>query len=219
MENGEFDAEVWRNDRYSFEAWKEESGREKREDLRSVKRKDEADPVAGLLLFLADGYALGVRTLALRAAVFVMLMRPDLLGDSPAEAAEKLGYKVGTVRRAIRVLRELAPGLAAGFVSSQTSQARLVALGQIRRRRRELALADLEALAMARRNHAAERVKLVRDKAEERRLRVARRTLALASEIQRAAAKDMRDFDLRLRVGMSRPRAEEGDAAPLRTQG
>ena len=193
-----------------------------REEITQRKsEREEADPLGGLLLFFADGYDMGPRALAVRAAVFVLLVRPDLLPETHEEMAKRLGCGVDMVCRSVRLLRELAPGLGPAFDSPQTSRARLVTLGHIKRRRRELALADADALAAARRAQASERVKVARDKKEARRLRVARQTLALASEIQRAAAADMLAFDVSmgLRPSKPRPATEEGDDVPPRTQG
>ena len=216
MGREKFDAEAWCQDSQAFRSWSEDDARQLREEITQRKtEREEADPLGGLLLFFADGYELGARPLAVRAAVFLLLVRPDLVSDSQGVMAGKLGCSVETVRQAVRLLRELAPGLGPAFASPQTSRARLVTLGHLRRRRRELALADAEALAAARRSQAAERVKTARDTKEARRLRVARQTLALASEIQRAAAADMLAFDVSmgLRPSKPRPATEDGGEA------
>lgn len=210
MFSDDFDPDSFRRDRHAFETWAEDDARGLREEITQRKSEDEADPVSGLLFFFAEGYDTGARALAIRAAVFVHLMRPDLLPLRQSDIAAKLGCSVGALQVAARQLRELAPGLASGFNSSRTSKARLVTMGLIRRRRRELALADVEAMAAARRARAAERVKVERDKVEARRLRVARETIALASAIQRAAAEDMAAFDRSMGL---RPATEEGGAA------
>lgn len=185
------------SDRDSFRKW----DADRRADLDDEPSR-ETNPLADLLLYLSDGYHTG--TLLARSVAFLFVLRPDLLlagveGKTAQAVAAKAGIPADQLSCALRALRETAPELDAVMRSVHTSRARFLALGEMKARRRALAMRDAEALADARRQIAPERVRKSRKYAREweqrKRLRIARQMLALADPLLKAAAEDMRAFD------------------------
>jgi len=111
-------------------------------------QSEAADPVTALLLYLADGYETG--SLAARAVAFLLLVRPDLVrGETYKQIGDRLGVGPSSVLRAVRIFRETVP--IQGMTDRlQTSKSRLLSIGQIRARRRQLWLEHVERIAEAR---------------------------------------------------------------------
>ncbi len=173
---------------------------------------EQADPITSLLLYLADGYECG--NLAVRAAVFLVFVRPELLSDSSYRSmAKRLGVNPSSFVQAVRLFRETVPALTSGFSEARTSKNRLLSLGQIRLRRRKLWLEHIERMAEARRIASTELARMAvkehrrrsRDSAYRKRLRVARATIALAGPILKAQAAEMARFDEELGINPYAP--------------
>lgn len=189
-----------------------------RTDQRNERDAERAsNPLADLLVFLADGFQTG--TLQARALAFLWVLRPDLVAaEGGAQNVDAVSAKAGLSRQqlttAVRHLRTTAPELDQVMRNVQTSRARFLALAEIKARRRKLDQQDRETMAEARRALAHERVRAGRKharewarenyprlrediltEAERRRLKVARQVLALADPLLKAAAADMRAFD------------------------
>ena len=183
------------SDQREFERW----GVDQRNEPESER---DSNPFADLLIFLSDGYQRG--TLLARALAFLWVLRPDLVAaDGGAQSVDAVASKAGVSRialmTAVRHLRTTAPELDQAMRGVHTSRARFLALAQMKAKRRELHLKDAQRMADARLELAHERVrkgrKYARDDYERRRLKVARKLLAMADPILKKAAADMREFD------------------------
>lgn len=211
MSREDFDREQFIADRSAFRAWKEAQ----RYDHTAA---DVDNPLDGLFVFLADGYETG--TLGVRAVAFLLFARPDLLGgDDYSAIADRLGVTVHVVKHAVRAFREAMPDFKGGYWPARTSRNRLVALAEIRARRRELRTEQIEAEALVRKALARERVekgqKRSRDHAARKRMVIARRTLAAWGILHAVEVKRWEDMERELRELLDPPRPPPAPLPPL----
>lgn len=211
MHRDDFDREQFVADRSAFRTWKEAQ----RHDDEPA---DVGNPLDGLFVFLADGYEAG--TLAARAVAFLLFARPDLLGGDDYKAiADRLGVGVNAVAEAVRAFREAMPDFKGGYRPAQTSRNRLLALAELRARRRELRVQQMEAEASARRALARERVqkgqKRARDHAARKRMVVARKTLAAWGILHAVEVKRWEDMERELQALLDPPRPPPAPLPPL----
>lgn len=157
-----------------------------------VHQSEEADSITALLLYLADGYE--TECLAARSAALLLFVRPDLIGARNYRGmAQKLGVNPAALVHAVRVLRETLP-FKAGFSPAKISTTRLLSLGQIRARRRQLWIEHVERMAEARKIAAGEFAR----EFQRRRLRVARANIEHGQRFALKFAQEMAAFDAAL---------------------
>jgi hypothetical protein len=189
-------------DRRQFQKWRERE----HNGLEDDQQTEQSDIVTFYLLFLADGYENG--DLAARAVALVFLLRPDLLSHQTyAGVAKQLRVAPSVLLRAVRTLRDTG---VVGPVRNLIKPAKLTH-GQLRARRFRLWKDHLERVDLARKLISSERA-LSADKKSippyscmeqmpsAKRLRAAKRTLALASPIMIQHALEMAAFDAALGI-------------------
>jgi hypothetical protein len=134
----DYDVAKVTNDRRQVQRWEEERRSEDRDEIGDD--PSGSSVLDALLLYLADGYENG--SLAVRAVVFILLVRPQLLaGETNSQIAERIGCAAHQLSVYREILRESVPEisfLTPGRTVSAVGKKWFVSRTQLRRQRREL---------------------------------------------------------------------------------